>query len=254
MPLVVHNIPAFNDNYIWLFHQQGKSAAIVVDPGDASPVNEALEELGLQLNAIIVTHHHSDHVGGIDQLVRQFSVPVYGPEGISQVTHVANDGDKLELAETTFEVLAVPGHTLDHLAYYCNEPLVFCGDTLFVAGCGRLFEGTAEQMWHSLSKLAALPRDTKVFCAHEYTQANLTFALAVDPDNQYLQEKIDQVALQRSQFEATVPSTIAGELSTNPFLRTNHKAIKLASEQYCGHPVTSQAEVFSIIRKWKDNF
>ena len=255
MPLVVHNIPAFTDNYIWLFHQQGNTDAFVVDPGDSTPVISALEQLGLQLHAIIVTHHHPDHVGGIDRLLQKFSVPVYGPKGVPQVTHVMKGGGTLSLGETNFEVLAVPGHTLDHLAYFSDsEPLVFCGDTLFAAGCGRLFEGTPEQMWISLSRLAALPNNTKIFCTHEYTEANIKFALAVEPDNDLLQQRAKKVALQRNQLQPTLPSILSEELSTNPFLRANQKSIKDAAERHCGHPTTSEAEVFSVIRRWKDAF
>jgi hydroxyacylglutathione hydrolase len=255
MSLIVHTIPAFTDNYIWLFHQPNNNRAYVVDPGDASPVIEALNRLGLSLAGIIVTHHHPDHVGGIHQLLDKYPVPVYGPGGITQVTHLMNDGDALHLAEIEFRVLAVPGHTLDHLAYFAaSEPLVFCGDTLFAGGCGRLFEGTPEQMRYSLSRLAALPSETLIYCTHEYTQANLQFALAVEPGNKALLQRVIQVDLQRQQHQATIPSILAEELSSNPFLRSDKPCVIKAAEQYSGEITVSEDQVFTIIRRWKDHF
>jgi hydroxyacylglutathione hydrolase len=255
MSLIVHTIPAFTDNYIWLFHQPGNNRAYVVDPGDAGPVIEALNRLELSLRGIIVTHHHPDHVGGIHQLLDKYQVPVYGPKGITQVTHIMKDGDSLNLAETAFDVLAVPGHTLDHLAYFtADEPLVFCGDTLFAGGCGRLFEGTPAQMRHSLSRLAALPSETLIYCTHEYTQANLQFALAVEPENKALQQRALQVGLQRQQHQVTIPSILAEELSSNPFLRSDQPGVIKAAEQYGGQLTVSEDDVFTIIRRWKDSF
>ena len=255
MPLVVHAIPAFTDNYIWLFYQSGDHNAYIVDPGDAKPVLDTLEKLNLSLAGIIVTHHHPDHVGGIDQLLKKYQIPVYGPEGIPQITHILKDGDSLKLDHVSFDVLAVPGHTLDHIAYFsATEPLVFCGDTLFAGGCGRLFEGTPEQMWHSLSRLATLPSETLVYCTHEYTEANLKFALAVEPENKTLQQRALQVQLQRQQSQPTVPSTIAIELSSNPFLRSRQPSVIKAAEQHSGQTATSESDVFAIIRRWKDGF
>ncbi len=255
MPLVVHAIPAFTDNYIWLFHQPDDHKAYVVDPGDAKPVLEVLDKLNLSLEGIIVTHHHPDHVGGIDQLLETSPIPVYGPEGIPQITHILKDGDALKLDPISFDVLAVPGHTLDHIAYFsATEPLVFCGDTLFSGGCGRLFEGTPEQMWHSLSRLAGLPSETLVYCTHEYTEANLKFALAVEPENKTLQQRVLQVQLQRQQRQPTVPSTLAVELSSNPFLRSSQPSVIQAAEQYSGQVTMSESDVFTIIRRWKDGF
>ena len=255
MSLIVHTIPAFTDNYIWLFHQPDNNSAYVVDPGDANSVIETLNRLELSLAGIIVTHHHPDHVGGIAPLLDKYQVPVYGPKGIAQVTHIMKDGDSLNLAETVFDVLAVPGHTLDHLAYFtADEPLVFCGDTLFAGGCGRLFEGTPEQMWHSLSRLASLPAETLIYCTHEYTQANLEFALAVEPGNKVLQHRAVQVRQERQQNQSTIPSTLTTELSSNPFLRADQPSIKKAAEEHEGRPANSDEDTFAIIRRWKDHF
>ena len=255
MPLIVHTIPAFTDNYIWLFHQQGSCDAYVVDPGDAKPVLEALERLGLTLKGILITHHHPDHVGGIEQLLTQYPVPVYGPKGITQATEIMVDGSTLEVGEALFNVIEIPGHTLDHIAYYAaSEPLVFLGDTIFANGCGRLFEGSPEQMWHSLSRLASLPPETKLYCAHEYTEANTRFALAVEPDNSDLKRRAQDIAEIRAENKPTIPSTLAMELATNPFMRANQLSIKKAAEKYGQCTVSSETETFALIRQWKDNF
>lgn len=255
MPLVVHIIPAFIDNYIWLFHPEGDDQAYVVDPGDAVPVLKALNTLDLSLKGILITHHHPDHVGGINQLLQSYSVPVYGPKGISQVTTTMNDGDTLTVANQVFDILAIPGHTLDHIAYFsASEPLVFCGDTLFSNGCGRLFEGTPEQMWKSLSRLSSLPDETKVYCAHEYTEANTHFALAVEPENEALQQRAKEIEILRKQNRPTVPSTIEKERATNPFLRTNQRNIQETSKQHDNVSTLSETETFAAIRRWKDRF
>ena len=255
MPIIVHTIPAFTDNYIWLFHQQESSEAYVVDPGDADPVLEALERLNLTLKGILITHHHNDHVGGIEQLVSQYPVPVYGPKGITQATKIMSDGDRLEIAETTFNVIEITGHTLDHIAYYsASEPLVFLGDTIFANGCGRLFEGSPEQMWHSLSRLASLPPETKLYCAHEYTEANTRFALAVEPNNSDLLQRAQGISKTRAANKPTIPSTLGMELATNPFMRLNQESIKEAAERYGQCKALSEVEVFALIRQWKDGF
>ncbi len=255
MPIIVHTIPAFTDNYIWLFHQQGSSDAYVVDPGDAKPVLEALKDLGLTLEGILITHHHNDHVGGIEQLLTQYPVPVYGPKGITQATEIMVDGDTLDVAGTSFNVIEIPGHTLDHIAYYtASEPLVFLGDTIFANGCGRLFEGSPEQMWQSLSQLASLPPKTKLYCAHEYTEANTRFALAVEPDNSDLQQRAQDISKTRAENKPTIPSTLELELATNPFMRSNQLSIKEAAENYGQCKVSTEAEAFALIRQWKDSF
>lgn len=251
-------VPAFSDNYLWLFHRSNEQQAYVVDPGDAKPVLAALEKHQLELAGILITHHHMDHTGGIDRLLSHRAVPVYGPGGgsVPQVNHPVGDGDSLELPNgMTFSVFAVPGHTLDHIAYYCGtENVLFCGDTLFAGGCGRLFEGTAAQMYQSLRKLAALPGNTRVYCAHEYTLANLTFAKAVEGGNQDLLRRLEQDRAQRQRDLPTVPSTIALENATNPFLRSHITAVKTAAEHYAGENLPKPEDVLAAVRRWKDNF
>ncbi|MEZ5528944.1 MAG: hydroxyacylglutathione hydrolase [Porticoccaceae bacterium] len=253
MSLIVEPIPAFSDNYIWLLHAPGSDSACVVDPGDASPVERVLAERNLKLVAILVTHHHGDHVGGINTLTWNTDIPVFGPGDIPQVTHAVTGGDQLELLGQWFQVFEVPGHTLDHIAFYCaDSSLLFCGDTLFAGGCGRLFEGSAAEMWQSLQRLAQLPGNTSVYCAHEYTQSNLRFALTVEPGNPKLQERADQVNHLRSQAMATVPSFLAEELQTNPFLRAANKDIKEAAERFAGCSLDTPEDVFRVVRQWKD--
>lgn len=256
----VIRIPAFHDNYLWLFHRDGDTRSYVVDPGDAAPVEAVLKNRGLSLAGILITHHHHDHTGGIDTLLEKWDVPVYGPAGgsVAQVTQSVGDGDTVMLEPgLEFRVLTVPGHTLDHLAYVnqANDPpLLFCGDTLFAGGCGRLFEGSAEQMHQSLSKLRQLPDNTLVYCAHEYTLSNLAFAVAVDAQNSELQKRITTEQAKRERDQATVPSTMGLEKSTNPFLRCHDPAIKAAAESHSGRQLNSEPEVLAAIRAWKDNF
>lgn len=248
-------LPAFRDNYIWLL-QNGCFAA-VVDPGDEQPVLEYLARNGIELAAILLTHHHPDHTGGVAGLLEHHRVPVFGPAGesIAQITIPLRDGDIVELPEVgaTLRVIDVPGHTRGHLAYYGANTLL-CGDTLFGCGCGRLFEGSAEQMWASLSRLAALPMETKAYCAHEYTQSNIAFALAVEPENVELKARAERVAALRDQGRPTVPLTLAEELETNPFLRCREPAVVAAAEHHHGGKLASAAEVFAALREWKNNF
>ncbi|QCP51793.1 hydroxyacylglutathione hydrolase [Trinickia violacea] len=248
-------IPAFHDNYIWVI-RKGMSAA-VVDPGDAGPVKEAITRLGLTLTAILTTHHHADHVGGVDELLASWPVPVYGPaaESINVVDHPVTHGDRVRLpdVDVDFVVLDVGGHTLGHIAY-SGQGALFCGDTLFAGGCGRIFEGTASQMWNSLTRLATLPGDTQVYCAHEYTAANLRFALAVEPANAALQQRAQAVDQLRAAGLPTVPSTIAVELETNPFLRVKSPEVIAAAVGYSGGELLGDAEVFSALRDWKNVF
>ena len=255
--LNVLTVPAFQDNYLWLIHD-GKHA-VAVDPGDAAPILDALSAHGLSLAAILLTHHHADHVGGVPELLRHFPVPVFGPrtEAIAQITQPLAEGDTVTLKEPklTLSVLDVPGHTRGHIAYVAHEQSwLFCGDTLFAGGCGRLFEGTPEQMAASLGKLAALPDATQVFCAHEYTLSNLRFAREVEPNNAELRSRIEIEQAKRDKGLPTVPSTIGIEKSTNPFLRYREPGIaeRLISE---GHLSTREPiAVFAALREWKNTY
>jgi hydroxyacylglutathione hydrolase len=255
---------AFNDNYIWLL-RRGEQV-VVVDPGDAAPVLAYLGQHALSVCAILATHHHRDHVGGIAELLASSSVasdiPVFGPaaEAIETVNRPLDDGNTVELPQigATFKVITIPGHTRGHIAYYDGNLLgcgvLFCGDTLFACGCGRIFEGTAQQMWHSLGRLAALPSQTRVYCAHEYTEANIRFALAVEPDNAALLARAEEVKKLRAADLPSLPSTIAAELATNPFLRWDEAAVIQAAQRVGGTPVTTPEAVFTAIREWKNTF
>jgi len=257
--LAIHPVPAFQDNYLWVL-ARGRDAA-VVDPGDAGPVQAFLENNGLTLRAILATHHHGDHVGGLTALAAQWHCPVFGPAGerIAGLTQRLKEGDRIRVPglEVELEVIDVPGHTAGHIAYVHRDPgdpFVFCGDTLFAGGCGRLFEGTAAQMVGSLSKLASLPADTRVYCAHEYTLANLRFARAVEPDNVALAERQAREAARRERGEPTVPSTLEVELATNPFLRWAEPRVIAAAERHAGRALADPVAVFAEIREWKNRF
>lgn len=258
--IVIDPIPAFTDNYIWCLYDDISRQAAVVDPGDAAPVKRFLQQQQLHLTAIIITHHHFDHTGGIDDLLADSNVPVYGPDNavIHQVTHKLTAPDRLELFGLNFDIINIPGHTLDHIAFYCAEaeggPILFCGDTLFAGGCGRLFEGDPAMMLNSLSRLDALAGDSRVYCAHEYTLSNLAFAKAVEPNNQPLIERIAADSKRREQGIPTLPSTLAVERLTNPFLRCEQNSVNQSAERESGKPCTTATEVFAAIRSWKDNF
>lgn len=236
--------------------QHGGRAA-VVDPGDASPVIEYLDREGVELCAIINTHHHGDHVGGNRALLARWRVPVFGParEQIPGRTHALAEGDTMTVPEigAEFSVLDIPGHTSGHIACFGNG-MVFCGDTLFAAGCGRLFEGTPAQMVASLDKLAALPPDTRVYCGHEYTISNLRFALAVEPRSAALHARLERDQAKRNRGEPTLPTTIAEERATNPFLRSADPAIHAAATRHAGRDLPDRVAVFAELRAWKNAF
>jgi hydroxyacylglutathione hydrolase len=256
MSVSVFPIKAFNDNYIWCLHN--KTHCTVVDPGDSAPVLAYCQDNQLILSAIIITHHHWDHTGGIDALLAAFpNIPVYGPQNknIEQITVRLSQGDAIELAQlgVKFSVIEVPGHTLDHIAYYGDIGL-FCGDTLFSAGCGRLFEGTPQQMYQSLAKLTALPADTAVFCTHEYTMANIAFAETVEPNNQALIDYKQWANKQREKNAPTLPSNIQRELAVNPFLRCHSPELVTNVSQNMAATLASEQATFASLRSWKDNF
>ncbi|MGZ5001237.1 MAG: hydroxyacylglutathione hydrolase [Methylomonas sp.] len=254
--LEIIQIPVLSDNYIYLLHEpvSGKTAAI--DPADAEPVLSAVRERGWQLSHVLNTHHHVDHVGGNLQLKQQTGCKIVGAKADRQripgIDIEVGEGDRINLGDQTLEVIATPGHTVGHIVYYCaDSEALFCGDTLFSMGCGRLFEGSAEQMWHSLQRLKALPASTRIYCAHEYTQANGRFAKTLEAGNPDLQKRIVEVGQFRSQNLSTLPSTIALELATNPFLREDSPVIRKAIGS---HEDQSPIEVFAQIRRLKDHF
>jgi hydroxyacylglutathione hydrolase len=256
--LNIQPIAAFSDNYIWLLYDASSRQAFVVDPGDAQPVFETLKSLQLDLAGILITHHHFDHVGGVQALCDQYQPVVYGPHNpaIEGITRHLSAGDTLEVLGMSLDVLEVPGHTLDHIAYVHRGdiPLVFCGDTLFAGGCGRLFEGNPAMMLQSLESLAALAPSTSVYCAHEYTLSNLAFARAVEPDNAPLNDRIAAAEATRGRGEPTVPSNIALELATNPFLRCNDKDLQTSLRRQGKLQGKNTADIFAAVRGWKDTF
>jgi hydroxyacylglutathione hydrolase len=254
-------VPAFTDNYIWLV-SNGRDA-VVVDPGEAAPVRAFLAQRRLRLSAILLTHHHADHVGGVADLCGHASIPVYGParEAIAEVTHPLSGGDRVSLESPAMDlaVLDVPGHTRGHIAYFQDggagaAPHVFCGDTLFACGCGRLFEGTPAQMLASLDALAALPGETQVHCAHEYTLANIRFALACEPGNAELRAWQEEAAARRAREEPTLPTTIAHERAVNPFLRAQREEIRATLAEQLHEMVPDKLTSFTLMREWKNRF
>lgn len=272
----IHPVPAFEDNYLWVI-EDGRHAA-VVDPGDEAPVEAFLAAHGLTLTAILVTHHHGDHVGGLEALAARWKCEVFGPAGepIAGLTTRLREGDRITVPGLglALEVLDVPGHTAGHIAYFGEvaslqpdtgrrdapgagrvaSPLLLCGDTLFACGCGRLFEGSPAQMAASLAKLAALPGDTRVYCAHEYTLSNIRFAEVVEPGNAKLKARKARDAGLRARNLPTVPFTIADELDTNPFLRSTAAEVVASASRQAGRELNSPVEVFTVVRAWKNGF
>jgi len=257
--LDVRPVRAFSDNYIWLIESPRTPGRVVaVDPGDAAPVLAELRRSGASLAAILLTHHHPDHIGGVPGLTGVVGpVPIIGPDDarIPLRTRTVRDAERCELPELglSFETLAVPGHTLSHIAFWGHGAL-FSGDTLFSAGCGRMFEGTATQMNASLNRLRDLPPETRMFCGHEYTAANLRFALTVDPGNQNALDYRDAVARTRAADAPTLPSPLSLEASINPFLRCDTAVVRAAAEAHAGKPLPEPSEVFAVLRAWKDTF
>ncbi len=262
--LKVSCIPAFEDNYIWFIHglpeKQAEKQIIIVDPGEAWPVLQSIEQNHYQPQAIFITHHHGDHTSGIRDILNQYNIPVYGPahESIPAITHKLDETKTpaLNSMGLSFKILDVPGHTLGHIAYLHNTDngfnSLFIGDTLFAGGCGRLFEGSPEQMQHSLDKLLQLDNNTWVYCAHEYTLDNLLFAQRVEPENSQLLQRIKETRILRNAGKPTVPSLLGLEKETNPFLRFNCNNVIAAAEQFAGKSLATPVEVFATVRYWKD--
>ena len=253
----VITIKAFKDNYIWLIKDSQSQHCIIIDPGDAAPVLAMLENQQLIVDAILLTHHHADHIAGVDALLsaRDEQISIYSKKKLFDSCRLINEGDTLSFfdGKLSLQVMDVPGHTLDHVAFY-NERLLFCGDTLFSGGCGRVFEGSYEQMFSALSRLALLPDDTKVYCAHEYTQNNLIFAYQIEPKNKVLLEYIQQVSKKRQQGQPTIPSTIGLEKAINPFLRCQQQTVINKLQSHLGKALNDSLSCFSALRQYKDNF
>ncbi|GAA5079736.1 hydroxyacylglutathione hydrolase [Lysobacter panacisoli] len=248
-------LPALSDNYIWTCAADDGSRALIVDPSQAAPVFEAADA-GLRPAGILLTHHHPDHVGGVPALLERWpELPVFAPhdERIGGTPTRVGDGDRIDVAGWRFEILAVPGHTTSHVAYV-GEGLLFCGDTLFSLGCGRMFEGTPAQMRGSLSRLAALPPETRVCCGHEYTLANAAFARVVEPGNPVLARRIEEAQAMRDSGRPTLPSTVGGELAANPFLRVDAEEVRASLARHLGHAPADAVEAFAALRRWKDGF
>jgi hydroxyacylglutathione hydrolase len=250
-------LPALKDNYIWLLKNKASGHIVIVDPSEAEPILNLIESEGLIPIAILITHHHWDHVGGIPEITEKYNIPVYTPktESVAGSTNPVGEGDSISLPEMDLElsILDVPGHTSGAVAYYAKG-MVFSGDTLFTAGCGRMFEGTPPQMHASLSKFKTLPDDTLLYCGHEYTLSNLQFAATVEPENKAIQERLIQIKQRRDKDLATVPATLAIEKETNPFLRCEQDSVINAARQHSDNKLELPHEIFAVIRSWKDSF
>lgn len=254
----IQPLKAFKDNYIWAIIDIETKTTAVVDPGDATPVIEFLNQHHLTLKTILITHKHHDHCGGVKQLQEKYHPDIIGPSHSDVLTtRQVKEGDIVFLADTnlSFQVLEIPGHTLEHIVFYCaSEKMLFCGDTLFSAGCGRVFEGTYEQMWQSLEKLRQLPEDTKIYCGHEYTEANLRFAKAVEPENVEIDTYMEKVISLRSHDQPTLPSLLSLEKKVNPFLRVSELNVIRNVEKKTGLTLNQSIDVFREIRQWKNKF
>jgi hydroxyacylglutathione hydrolase len=252
----IEPIKAFDDNYIWLMTTN--EGSIVIDPGESINLLSTIKQKNINLDAILITHHHYDHTGGIEELLIKYpNLKVYGPNNnVDLIKSRLVDGELINVIGINFEVIEIPGHTLDHIAYYANinnSPILFCGDTLFAGGCGRVFEGTFDQMYESLMKLKKLPKNTRIYCGHEYTVNNLKFAKVVEPDNIDLITRYNEALELRKNNIPTLPSTISIELKTNPFLRAEENNVqKIISNKF--KTGFSEKEIFSALRQWKDNF
>jgi hydroxyacylglutathione hydrolase len=254
--MLLQPLPAFTDNYIWTLRASPAGAPLVVDPGDAAPVLAMAGAAGTAPAAVLLTHHHPDHIGGTEALLERWpGLPVFAPvdERIELPCRRVADGEAVEAGPWRFDVLEVPGHTRSHVAFH-GQGLLFCGDTLFSLGCGRLFEGTPAQMLASLRRLAALPGATQVCCGHEYTLANAAFAAAVDPDNPALRRRTEEVRAMRERNDPTLPATLAGECAANPFLRVAAPAVRAAIAARLGRAPADDVEAFAELRRWKDGF
>jgi hydroxyacylglutathione hydrolase len=248
-------VPILSDNYVWIVGRSNSKSVVIVDPGDAGPVDEYLRASNLRCDAVFLTHHHADHVDGAAQLGLLWNCPVYGPgdEDISAVTNPVGEADTIDSAHLTFDIWSIPGHTRGHVAYL-GHGLLFCGDTLFAGGCGRIFEGTPTEMHASLTRLAGLDPETLVCCAHEYTVANLEFARSVEPDNTALRDRLERAYATRSNGRPTLPPSLRDELATNPFLRCHEPEVILAASEKAGRALEPGLEVFAEIRRWKDGY
>ena len=254
----INYLKAFSDNYMWTMESNGKFT--IVDPGDPKPVHDYIKKTGLELSEILLTHHHWDHSGGVEELVSEYNCLAYGPSGdhIKGITNPLRDRESVNVLEgIEFMAFSAPGHTDDQLSYFSDktrDPILFSGDTLFSAGCGRLFEGTPEEMLYSMDAYHELPEDTLVYCGHEYTESNLKFALAVEPGNEHIKTKIKEVDILRQSNKPSLPSILGIEMKINPFMRCREENVIEAAELYASRKLSSAAEVLGEIRNWKDNF
>ena len=253
--LSIKPIKALSDNYIWLVTTN--EGSIVIDPGESKQIIDLVKSNEIDLEGILITHHHYDHTNGIEEILKYKKVEVYGPKNnVNSITKRVKQNDVFNLIGLKFEVIETPGHTLDHIAFYCfkdEKSILFCGDTLFSGGCGRVFEGTYSQMYESLKKLSKLPEDTQIFCGHEYTSSNLQFACAVEPNNQFIKEYNEEIIEKTKNGVPSLHSSLKIEHMINPFIRCNEENLIDNINKKFGE-IISEIEIFSTLRKWKDDF